>query len=634
MRRDLDVLRGVLILAVVGYHIGFNQMKYGFLGVDAFFVLSGYLISQKLLSYKASLKESVADFYSGRIRRLLPPFLVVSVVTLPVIAVVYERYLLVNVLQSYLAAASFLSNLYFFVKLDYFGGAAVIQPYLHTWSLAVEEQFYLLAPMVLYLLLKLGRSPLSCLVAILIVVTGLAARLYDGYDANAVFFLTPFRAYEILLGVYLALNNRTTNSRYFGASGNHVLQLILLGIFFAGGLGVSGLDFPRWLVLSLSVAWIAYGDRISLFKAGSLATTISYIGVRSYSWYLWHYPILAIAYYLHIQGANYSQAAAVWLALISFLLSDLTYRFVEQKIRKRRVRVKPILLAYFCVCFLVTIFLFNMKVFGDDNFDERANLENNFCLSQGNIDFSSILEKCWFNLSGEGAPTLVLWGDSHAAAIHEFAVAEAKRKQYNLMILTRAGCPPVFGVEVSVNTQNLDCEDFNTASLNWIKQNKLYKSVILASRWQLYLEGYNNSWGTAEYRSKPISISNQNSDQLIPETLGSSLRSTLMVLLEDDVNLLVLGPVPEHDFFVSAQQAQTFSFDRESFKEGSTRLARSEEWLRNSLVGLEVPILWPSEVMCTEYQCRSTIDGRLLYSDDDHVSDFGAGVLYQAYVKQ
>ena len=338
-RSEIDGLRAVAVLPVILFHAGFESFSGGFVGVDVFFVLSGYLITSILLAEIAEGRFSLLGFYERRARRILPALYFVMLVTLPVAF----RLMLPDEFEGFthalISVLFFASNIYFWQTTDYFSRAAEENPLLHTWSLGVEEQYYMLFPLGLVLLWRLGpRGALAGIVAGSLGSLVLAELAVHRWPVPT-FFLLPTRAWELGLGSLAAfhLSRRglvRAPGRLAGAAAAAGLVMILASVALYDG----DTPFPGLYALLPTVGTVLvvlYADPASL--AGRLLSwrPVVFLGLISYSAYLWHQPLLVFARLASFRLPG--DGLMLGLSVLSLVLAALTWRYVERPFRDRRV---------------------------------------------------------------------------------------------------------------------------------------------------------------------------------------------------------------------------------------------------------------------------------------------------------
>lgn len=344
-RRDIDGLRSIAIGSVVLYHAGFQAFSGGFVGVDIFFVISGFLITSGLLKDAAGGGISIARFYVRRIRRIVPAYLAVVVACLIVGAFLLlpSEYLALG--RSALATSLFVANIHSWSETGYFSGSAISHPLLHMWSLAVEEQYYLIWPVVLMAFFWLqGRAGLSAawlprLIVVAIVLSLGASEVMLGYSAKTAFYMAPFRAWELLLGSLLA---SVRWPRLPGPWAAHAIGALALALMIVPILMLTEASrFPGFSALApcLGALLILYrDDRYPSFVAKLLSLRIPvFLGLISYSLYLWHWPVLS--FYWYATRSDPSPAWALALVVLMLVLATVSWRYIERPFRVASAKV-------------------------------------------------------------------------------------------------------------------------------------------------------------------------------------------------------------------------------------------------------------------------------------------------------
>ncbi len=332
-RRDIDGLRAVAVMPVIFYHAGLSSFSGGFVGVDVFFVISGYLITLLLIGEIASDRFSLAQFYVRRAKRLLPAlffvlFLCTPLAWLWMLPSQFEEYA-----QSLMAISFFVSNIHFWQKDDYFAPEAETNPLLHTWSLSLEEQFYILFPVLLMLVWRYGRKSAFGTVLVLTLASFLLSEWGWRNSPSASFYLLPTRAWELGAGSLCAFLAHRSKPRPRAALPLIGLCLIACAVVFFD----DETPFPSVYTLIPvvgSVLVILFGDGRSLADKFLRSRIMVGIGLISYSAYLWHQPLMALA---RIRSEAYpSSGMMLALALVSLGLAYLTWRYVELPFRRTR----------------------------------------------------------------------------------------------------------------------------------------------------------------------------------------------------------------------------------------------------------------------------------------------------------
>ncbi len=485
-RPDIDGLRAVAVLAVVLFHFGVEPFDAGFVGVDVFFVISGFLITG--LVHKEIVEErfSLSEFYVRRIKRILPALLVVTLCTLGAGAVLLLPSDLVNLTEQSAYAIVGLSNFHFSLKSGYFDRAAEFLPLLHTWSLGVEEQFYLFWPalMMFGAFVSRGRRGMPELMILSVVLASLAfSVLKTADDQTFAFFMLPTRAWQLGLGGLLvwapALTMRWQS------------ETLRIAGFALIAFGVTAIDpeapYPgiNALIPTIGAAliiWPSLTDS-AVSKLLSLRAVIS-LGLISYSLYLWHWPIVTF-YRFWANGKEPSLATSLWLILLSIVLSVLTWRFVEQPARRSSLSNSRIFLQAGCAIVAVITIGGALRISGGlpQRFDEetlriasyldykRPKPDGRFC----SVGLSPKERVC---LSAEyEKPKVALIGDSHATPFLAPLVSAFPNLEF--FSFRDSGCRPVLNT-----TGKASCVELVQSTLEEVVPAMNFDAIIVVARWR------------------------------------------------------------------------------------------------------------------------------------------------------
>ena len=336
-RAEIDGLRALAVLPVILFHAGFEWFRGGFVGVDVFFVISGYLITSIIISEMVERKFSIINFYERRARRILPALFFVMAVSLPFAWLWLSPSNLKDFGQSLIAVSTFSSNILFWSESGYFDTAAELKPLLHTWSLAVEEQYYILFPIFLILTWPLGIKWILILLLI-VFFTSLGVAQWGAYNSpSAAFFLLPTRGWELLIGVFAAIYLKN-NAHLKSYSLNQVLSLLGFGMIVYSIIAFDKTTpFPSLYALIPTVGTglliLCSVPKTLIHKLLSMKF-ISGIGLISYSAYLWHQPLLAFARHRFL--GEISDLILISLCLISMVLGWFSWKFIEAPFRNKK----------------------------------------------------------------------------------------------------------------------------------------------------------------------------------------------------------------------------------------------------------------------------------------------------------
>ncbi len=444
-RADIDGLRAVAVLAVLLFHAGVPLVSGGYVGVDVFFVISGYLITAILRREAESGRWSIARFYERRIRRILPALIVMSIATVLLSGVFLLPSMNRDVPQQALSALGFVANIHFWLSSGYFAPAAETKPFLHTWSLGVEEQFYIFMPLVVLA----SRAPCAgsatgAARGLALLSFGLCVALTPRYP-EASFYLLPMRAWELLAGSLLT---------YLPARGGRVLNealasagLALLG--FAIFAFDAGTPFPGWhAALPVVGAALLIHAAPGTFAGRLLSTPLVVgVGLISYSLYLWHWPIVVFAR----SGAfDPGPAGPVVVLCLSLLLGYLSWRFIEQPFRNRQAMPTRKLLAATAAGAVAVFAATSVLRAAHGNFG-RFDVQA-LAYDRARFDISPLRLDCHLSAGidrpggyckvGEGTKgEVTVWADSHGVELSSALAALG----YRVTVITYSGCPPALG---------------------------------------------------------------------------------------------------------------------------------------------------------------------------------------------
>ena len=496
-RPDIDGLRAIAVLGVVFYHAGLG-VPGGLAGVDVFFVISGFLITRLILRELDEGTFSFRDFWERRVRRILPA-LVVVVATVLVFGWFFSlpyHYLVIG--QSAVALVALSSNIQFWRTTGYFQPEAEENPLLHTWSLSVEEQFYLFVPLLLWLLYKIRRE--KWVISTLVAGTALslaASVIWLERSPEGAFYLLPSRAWELGAGCLLAKASPIRNAALRSVAATSGFGMILV-VFFAYGNGIAfpGLAAVPPVLGTALVIWSGIGvhSRIDLPLVGRVLSLkpLVFVGLTSYSFYLWHWPFFAFHRYYTSSGPDLPIALAIILA--SFALSVLSLQFVERPFRtprKQRGRSRALVWGGGA---MATILIASFSIYHHHGVPSRVPDKVVEIDSEG---FSAWKNKRPFEISdgsklellgadGE-KPRVLLWGDSHALSL--LSVFDEVSRDFGVTAIGSAtpGIPPVLGWATD-GIIEMKGGEHNRAVLEYVKsaEGAALEHVVLAFFWSAY----------------------------------------------------------------------------------------------------------------------------------------------------
>ncbi|WP_299926909.1 acyltransferase family protein [uncultured Pelagimonas sp.] len=500
-RSDIDGLRAFAVLSVVLYHFGV-PLQGGFVGVDIFFVISGFLIGGLLWrEYDHTGTIWLLNFYVRRFRRLAPAFFAMVLVTGALAWAILLPFEYREFGKAAIAATVYLSNVLFYRQAGYFDAASEEKPLLHTWSLAVEEQFYIFLPLLILILARSRRALVAALIGCW-VLSLVACVMMTPSHPMAAFYLFPFRAWEMLSGVLLAVWGYQTERKWRGFALLSWLGLALVVISVV--LIPAGPMFPGVLALFpvLGTALLlANGTGKNTVNRLLCHPVAVFFGLISYSLYLWHWPIFTLSTYLRGGHANLFESV-LWMGL-SVAIAWLSWKFVETPVRRARRLPGGVVLGAMAVASLATL-AFGGWIFKSDGVPSRFGPE-----AQPHIaatgDFLQDWSRCYVGddlpldglevcpIGPEGAPKVLVWGDSHVRAFKEGIDLAAHEANVPGLIIWRAGCAPLFGLRKSENSatpaQDTACTHANLQIQQSFARLESLETVLLVGRWAYYVSG-------------------------------------------------------------------------------------------------------------------------------------------------
>ncbi len=649
-RPEIDGLRAVAILAVVLYHAGFPLMPGGFTGVDVFFVLSGFLIGSLLWSeLKLSGSIALGAFWMRRLRRLAPAYLTVALATLAAGYLILLPFDLRELGKEVIAATLWVSNFLFWRSAGYFDGAASEKPMLHTWSLSVEEQFYLVLPLALVALALIRTKP-AAMVAVLggIWAMSLAATLLmTASQPDAAFFLFPFRAWELLTGVLLAAAPALSD-RARATAGCIGLGLILFGL-----VAVRSEGFPGWQsiipVAGTALALTAARQDTPWWPGQLLAKPLPvFLGKISYGFYLWHWPVLVLAEYWRGQMVWVERAAWILLAAI---LAVASWRLIETPLRRPAMAGGPreqVLLAG-VGCGAVVVLALGMLAYERDGLPSRFSPELRAHIDASG-DFVQDWSRCHVPVEGpfagleacaigpEGSPRVLFWGDSHLRALMDGLAEAAVRTGTPGLVVWRAGCPPLLGISkresAATPSQDAACPATIAKVMTAIRTASELQAVVLVGRWTYYAEGM----GVGRDAHNQIELSALPGSGYTAKDQAALYAQAMFTTAEElsglGLRVAVLRQVSEIPDYSSRDVARSLAHGRlDSVSVQPLLVAQPEEVAHRVLVA-DAPLLaleqlgtielidpWP--LLCREL-CGVMSEGHVIYFDNNHLTNSGA----------
>ncbi len=646
-RPDIDGLRAVAILSVVLFHAFPEILKGGFVGVDIFFVISGFLISSIIFTELNNGKFSFANFYARRIKRIFPALIAIFTASIVfgwfgLFAHEYQQ------LGKHTAmGAGFLANFQLYREAGYFDTASELKPLLHLWSLGIEEQFYMAWPLILFAAYKLRVKAIWLVLLIAIPSLGLSIYASAGHKMFS-FYLPPTRFWELLVGSGLAYISFYKNNQK--SAENSQLSANLQAWFGVALIAAGVFLLDRWVAFPSSWAMLPTFGAFFIISAGKKAwfnhhilssRVMIFIGIISYPLYLWHWPLLTFARIM--EGGTASDAICVAAIIVSFVLAYLTYILIENPIRHLKYAT-----AYLCVAMLL-IASIGAYIANKDGFISRFPEFEKYRLQTIRTPASDADCEAIFTQKGEEKlfkycrftgnkhkETVAIIGDSHAHVVFQGLAELMAAEHKNVLLLANTSCPTLMGAIAGDSAEDLrTCNSKIEQIIKTVAEREDVKTVLIVTRGASYISG--NGFGVAErdLRNRPI-LSIEQNNETPAQIFRHGLEKTSQSLTASGKKLFYMIENPELgvDAFNCVGRPVYLTKQYDCVIEKATVLARQDEYRE---VIKNIPNLTLIDVVpafCPDEHCKVMENGTLLYSDDDHLSVEGSRFLANKVLKK
>jgi len=659
-RAEIDGLRALAVVPVILFHAGFELFSGGFVGVDVFFVISGYLITTILIEDIENQRFSIINFYERRARRILPALFFVMLVCIPFAWMWMLPSQMKDFSQSLVAVSLFASNILFWRESGYFDAAAEEKPLLHTWSLAVEEQYYVIFPIFLILAWRFGKNRVFWMIVVMAAISLLLSEWGWRNKATANFYLAPTRAWELFAGSIAAFIVQKQ-----GVQKNNLLALVgLAALVFAIFFYDETTPFPSVyaLVPVLGVVLLVlYADKETL--AAKLLSTRGFVGVGliSYSAYLWHQPLFAFARIRSLEHPSLLLMLA--LSFLSMPMAYISWRYIEKPFRNRRIinrnqifMASLVLLVSFSATGLVGHFNKGFPSRIDVSLLKSLEQLDNETLRLGGIGCHLSGEMpnplpidCGVNVKNSKSELLFI-GDSHLDAIGRQLLDTFEGLEISAYALSYSGCVPISGLSKVDTDNSFQCIQYNEAVRNYAKANGV-KTIVLVGRFPLYLLGdrYDNGEGGIENGNPaPVDLNNYLNSSEANDSVARVERVLARYRLDieqltKEFNVVIFTPTPEVGWNVPNDYTKQFMFNQNdtisniSISHSYQSYLERSRYFSNMLNSINSENLYVydiSKLFCNESngRCIANIGDKLLYRDDDHLSPYAANIVADDFV--
>ena len=631
-RADIDGLRAIAILSVIGFHVFPDWIKGGFVGVDIFFVISGYLISTIIFGNLERGSFSYAEFYSRRAKRIFPALILVLVSCFTIGWQVMDADDFKQFGKHVASGAGFVSNFSFWFESGYFDNDAKTKPLLHLWSLGIEEQFYIIWPLLLGLVWKRKWNFLT--LTLLIAAASFAVNIFTVSENPVSAFYSPLsRFWELMTGgilAYITLHKPQYISCQKPAicNGQSVVGLTLIALGIA--LVTENSRFPGWWALLPTIGAflvISAGPGAWLNRHLLASRLLVWVGLISYPLYLWHWPLLSFARIINGHSISYGTRMVVVFA--SFVLAWLTYRFVETQIRKRREGAMIGLTVGLCLAMAIVGYIGYDTYHRDGlefrkanriaytaTYDWATGYRHNQCFLD-DVDShsgpSAFADYCsGVTKSTIPKPLVMIWGDSHAASLYRGLDNRKDASRFDLAQYNASGCPPIVGF---VEDNRATCRDINQYVMQKIKTLRP-DTVMLAANWEVY-DG-RGKWKLLDY---------------------DKLRQTVQMLRSLEVpNIVLVGQLPCFETRQPKVGAQVFVANKvdRTYRHFNSESLQANQKIKAFAEENHVEFVSPIDLLCNADGCLiSTSITRLtpLAWDYCHLTEAGSTLLIDSAVK-
>jgi peptidoglycan/LPS O-acetylase OafA/YrhL len=646
-RADIDGLRAIAVLCVVFYHLGSPRFPGGFVGVDIFLVVSGYLITQVIQGGIERGEFSFLSFYDRRIRRILPALVAIALATSAVAVLIFPPTGLLNFGKSLLATACFAANFYF-AHADqsdgYFGNSSPSQPLLHMWSLSLEEQFYIFHPVLLLLLNKRVKKRYMSVILLVCIALSFAICLWGTKHQRVnAFYLLPARAWELLIGAFLALSPLPRLSSRLvreiaAVAGIATISYAVLEFSIAT-------PFPGFnALLPCAGAWlILYAGESGSSLVGSALSLrpVVFIGVISYSLYLWHWPLIVFIRFITARSYFTRREACFALAL-SLVLAFLSFEFVESPFRRNPARFKPkrtVWAACAASAALASLAIALIVSHGLPNrFDSRTReilAENEARKQEWPIpepctNYRTPLHRysdVVFCEIQHSSRNVLFLGDSHIEQL--YPVVQQLQPQLNgegVVFATASGCPLTEHLNNAI--PGYYCDAFNRFAMRRALSSDIDTVFIGFFPWWVW------SFGQTCQSVDSRCINGVSPDQAEHQVIHD-LSSEIRALRASGKRVIVALPFPRFDMQIPDFEIAA-AITGERWAGGypvETSSVRIREELQDVAKQTGSDIYDPKESLCDANRCIYQVNGISLYMDEDHLAASQVGILRQSLLK-
>lgn len=650
-RPEIDGLRAIAVLSVIFFHtnksIGnFILFSGGFLGVDIFFVISGYLITSIILNeINITTNFSFKNFYQRRARRILPVLLFVIFFS------IFFAYLFLlpsdfnDYTKSIFYSLFFTSNYFFYFTGELYDATpSLLKPFLHTWSLSVEEQFYLIYPVIFYFSFKYFKNFLNKILFSLIFISIFAMVVYFYTNQSLVFFNFLTRFWELLIGALIANNQSKISSLNLSILKKNIISffgliLIIYPVLFFNKNISYGYIYTFVSIAGVSLI-ISFHDKEILINKILTNKILVFLGLISYSLYLWHYPIFAFGRITEFFGDGVSKK----LIFLTFIFSLFTYYLIEKPFRNFNfISVKKFLFLIFISYFILLLCIFfslsgkitpirneSLKLLNTgDNTSNLSVCKNSNLNKEGHCVFNERYKK-----------TIILIGDSHMQTLEQSLLDFVNKNKFKFIIINRAACFYILDVNLFSKGKKTSCDIDYISKVRSVIMSNDNSVVILGGRMTLYLreDGFDNKEGDYDGKS---ALSFYNKDKKIvnfqerKDFIKEKYKKTIADLINNHHRVILIYPVPEVGFHVTRKLIFNLPAYSNNLAELNKKkplttsynvfLSRQKDTfdILDAIQDENILRIYPHNILCDKIlknRCSTHDDKDVFYIDSNHLS--------------
>ena len=618
-RKDIQNLRGLAIFFVLIFHFYPEYLPKGYLGVDLFFVISGYLITSIFFNKK---NISFLGFIKKRIIRLVPPILGT------IILCIFSSYFLFlpvdlsNFWNSVLSTLFFIPNFYFLLNGGYFGGINELKPLLHMWSLGVEIQFYIFYPFILFLIKKFFKKNFLILICLLFFGSIFINQFFMSYDYDKInFFMLPSRIWEFCLGsIVFFLPNNSINKK-----NNHFIYFVsIFLIVFLVLINLEISNFALKFILCVSTSLILYvGNKISICDFFLNNFIFNFLGKISYSLYLIHWPILVFYKYYLVHEVSNIELFLLMIFVIFF--AHIFWSLVEKRFQHQIKPVKTFKYAFLSTLMILLLFFINVA---NNFFPQRINkdailisssINSNYKCNKADYYFFNKSRSCRLIFDKSRlVQDIFLLGNSHAQMYGYVFEKILKDKNMNGLIIPLNSCLPTIQYNISK-----ECIIKAQKNLNYVIKNTDVKYVIIGLDWD-------HQWLKDNSGKNLI-----NKENLL---LSSAIYNLIEILEKNNIETFLIGPISTPNFQFPSMVSRNLHFNSEdqlpNFYETRDKFEEKFNTMFNFFKSKNYnTIIKPHVIQCGNGNCIFSNEGGSLFSDNTHLSKYGSIFVEKAFFK-